>query len=109
MRQAEVEQPTVRKIRGGQVSILAIPKICLNGNTKTQVVEELRDVFDKLDVAVKALEGTEYFNSRNFQIQSALDGGVLARKAREEHGERLDALRRVRHELLELAYEVNQQ
>ena len=91
------------------MSTLAIPKVNLNGNSKESIVSELRDVYEKLDVAVKALESCEYFNGRNFQIQTALDGGVLARKAREEHYERVKALHKVRHELLELAYDVSQQ
>lgn len=91
------------------MSTLAIPKVNRNGNTKDSLVNELRDVHDKLDAAVKALQSCEYFNGRNFQIQTALDGGVLANKAREEHAERVEALSKVRHEILELAYDISQQ
>lgn len=91
------------------MSTLGIPKVNLNGNTKQQLLDELMEIRSRLDFALRAMREVEFTNGRNFQIQTAVDGGVTHRKAIEEHTERVKKLEEVSREILTLAFEIQEQ
>jgi hypothetical protein len=82
------------------------PRINLNGNAKEQLVNELRDVHDKLVAAIEALALADYVHGRNFQTHPDPKAEQLAR---EQHHQRLADLHRIKCEIMEIAMEVDTQ
>ena len=85
---------------------LVFPRVCNNSNTKAQLIDELRDVHDKLTAAIEALSKAQYANGRNYQTLQDMNAAHLAR---EQHSHRLIDLNRIKQELMEIAMEIDSQ
>jgi hypothetical protein len=81
---------------------LVFPVVNRNGDTRDVLLAELSDARDKLEVAVRALMECQYANGRNYQLNPAGEAG----KAYRDHCDRVTALQRITHELLEIQYEI---
>lgn len=87
------------------MSTLIVPRVNLNGDKRETLLDELSDVREKLEVAIKALQGSAYANGRNYQLNPAGEG----REAYEQHSLRVETLERIAHELLEIQYAISQE
>jgi hypothetical protein len=85
---------------------IMVPRINMNGNTKSQLVAELAVVEEHLKKAIEALRAADYAHPRNFQTVSARDAEALARK---QHESRLAKLEEVYDELYAMALAIDEQ
>jgi hypothetical protein len=87
------------------MSSLIIPRVNMNGNTKTDLVEQLQAAHEALGKAIDALQVCEFSNGRNFQ--AIPNGGAVALQARTQHGEWLQSLEYIKTNIIEIAYELS--
>jgi hypothetical protein len=84
---------------------LIVPIVNNNGDNFDTLMSELNNVRDKLQSASEALREASYANGRNYQLNPAGEGAEAYR----QHGERVNTLDRIAHELLEIQYDISQQ
>jgi len=84
---------------------LIIPVANMNGNHASELIEQLQTAHEAIGKAVEALRACEYSNGRNFQTLA--NGGELGQQARTQHGEWLQSLETVKHNVIEVAYELS--
>lgn len=82
-----------------------IPKVNLNGDRKETLLDELATIRAALEAASRLLRLSSYANGRNYQLNAPGD----AQKALDAHSERVLAIDRIAHDLLEIQYEISQQ
>jgi hypothetical protein len=87
------------------VKSLALPRINLNGNTKQSVLDEVMEIRNRIEYALKAMREVEFTNGRNFQTYP---DKTIHQLALSQHQERIEKLEELSREMLTLAFEIQE-
>ena len=84
---------------------LALPRINLNGNTKQSILDEVMEIRNRVEYALKALREAEFINGRNFKKYA---DKTIHQLALSQHQERIEKLEELSREMLTLAFEIQE-